>query len=351
MNLITKPYFLQSSQWATFWKSAHDKHHLTEEFSYMVDGIAFKAIGYTYPWHFGQSFLYFPRFCVIISATNPTQHEIQINLNKFLNHIIHTTHQKNYSFIKLDTGFDFQQATGINTIKELMALIEKTQPNVSISRKSLQYLSTMVFDSTTLQEKNDSQTYLDFYLNNKEFWCKTNENVRRYTKKSCSQNWLIETSNTFENFEKFWLIYQQTAKKHDFGIHSKHYFETMMQHTFVRLITLSDENGVQSVWFGVVFDDTMYYLYGGNTESSFKKYGQYFIHLVATDLISKEGLMNYDLGGYDANKGFGKFKEGYRGNIVTALGPIDIILKPIHHPLTDLAVSTVKFFTSLGKKS
>jgi lipid II:glycine glycyltransferase (peptidoglycan interpeptide bridge formation enzyme) len=326
MEYLTKPYFHQSLQWARFWKSAHDNKHSFQQFSHSYYDITFTAIGYSYPWQFGQSFLYFPRFCSIISSKEPTQQEIQQGLKEFV--MVITNQAQGHTFIKIDTGFDFQTATGIQTNEDLIRPIQASSSKLSVShsQKTLQYLSTMILDSTRLEEKKPTETYLDFYLNNKGFWSKTNENVRRYTKKSSSQDWHIDSSKTQDNFEKFWQVYQHTAQKHDFGIHPKSYFKAMITHDFVRLITLSDDQGVQSVWFGVVFDDTCYYLYGGNTDTSFKKYGQYFIHLVATDLISQEGLMSYDLGGYDPKKGFGKFKEGYRGKIVTALGPIDIIL-------------------------
>jgi lipid II:glycine glycyltransferase (peptidoglycan interpeptide bridge formation enzyme) len=344
MNPITKPYFLQTLEWAEFWKSAHDDKHSYQEFSYTCNEVTFTEIGYTYPWHFGQSFLYLPRFCVITARSNPTEQQIQTGLQEFLKIIIQKALSSNHTFIKLDTGFDFQQATGIQKNDDFKSLVQQNILDLTVthSKKTLQYLATMVLDCSNLQVKTATETYLDFYLNNKRFWGKTNENVRRYTKKSYSQNWKIDSSKTVENFEKFWLVYQHTAQKHDFGIHPKNYFETMIKHDFVRIITLSDEHGVQSVWFGVVFDDTMYYLYGGNTDISFKKYGQYFIHLVATDLISQERLKSYDLGGYDPNKGFGKFKEGYRGEIITALRPIDIILKKTHWYLTKSTVTLVK---------
>jgi lipid II:glycine glycyltransferase (peptidoglycan interpeptide bridge formation enzyme) len=347
MNPITKPYFLQDPRWANFWQSAHNSKHSFQQFSHFSNGITYSTIAYTYPWHFGQSFLYLPRFCVITAHSNSTQLEIQSGLREFLNLIVQKAQDSKHTFIKLDTGFDFQQATGIQTNDDFKSFIQQNTPNLTVShsKKTLQYLSTMVLDCANLQAKTATETYLDFYLNNKQFWGKTNENVRRYTKKSCSQNWKIDSSTTVENFEKFWQVYQHTAQKHDFGIHPKRYFETMMKHDFVRIITLSDDQGVQSGWFGVVFDDTMYYLYGGNTDISFKKYGQYFIHLLATDLISQETLIQYDLGGYDAKKGFGKFKEGYRGEIVSALGPIDIILKPIKHSFTYSVVANLKKIT------
>jgi lipid II:glycine glycyltransferase (peptidoglycan interpeptide bridge formation enzyme) len=348
MHPVTKPYFLQDPRWAEFWNSALDNNHSFQQFSHLSNGISYSTIAYTYPWHFGQSFLYLPRFCVITSDFNPSQQEIQSGLREFLNLIVQKAQNSNHTFIKLDTGFDFQHATGIQTNDDFKSFIHHNTPNLTVthSKKSLQYLSTMILDCSNLQDKTAIESYLDFYLNNKEFWGKTNENVRRYTKKSCSQNWKIDSSTTVENFEKFWQVYQHTAQKHDFGIHSKKYFETMLNHDFVRIITLSDDQGVQSGWFGVVFDDTMYYLYGGNTEISFKKYGQYFIHLIATDLISQETLLQYDLGGYDAKKGFGKFKEGYRGEIVTALGPMDIILKKTHHIVTHTAISIAKKLTN-----
>jgi lipid II:glycine glycyltransferase (peptidoglycan interpeptide bridge formation enzyme) len=327
MHHLTKPYFIQTQKWADFWVQTQDKNHSYRQFTFSKNGFNLQAIGYKYPWQFGQSFYYFPRFCSITSqVTDFDRSKLLEAVLEFIQKITTEITQENCTFIKIDTGFDLPHALQLTDTNSFLTFIKNSVSASKISAKSLQYLATMVLDTSLLTQKSPAQTYLEFYESNKLFWSKCNENVRRYTKKSTTQNWNIDTSVSHENFEKFWHVYEQTAKRQEFGIHPKNYFETMLKHNFVRLITLSDENGPQSVWFGVSFDDTMYYLYGGNTEVSFKKYGQYLVHLVATEIIARENLKKYDLGGYDSTKGFGKFKDGYRGEIVHALGPIDIIL-------------------------
>jgi lipid II:glycine glycyltransferase (peptidoglycan interpeptide bridge formation enzyme) len=247
----------------------------------------------------------------------------------------------NITYIKLDFDYHFTNLLDIKDNNQLLKFVSThTTSKVVVSNKTIQYLSTALLDCSTLQY---SDTIDDLMNINTSFWSKTNENIRRYTRKSLKQDWKIETGNTKDNFENFWSVYQSTANRQKFAIHPKSYFEKMLEHEFVRLIILKDSEGTpHSVWFGVEIDDTLYYLYGGNDDYSFDHYGQYLIHLVATQIAAQEKVKSYDLGGYDSSKGFGKFKEGYRGNIVTFLGPVDIILDPFYYHLIQTGIHALK---------
>ncbi|NJL97056.1 aminoacyltransferase [Candidatus Gracilibacteria bacterium] len=126
---------------------------------------------------------------------------------------------------------------------------------------------------------------------------------------------------------------------------TKKYFQDLFDKDFSRMISLIDPKGkVQCSWFGVIIGNTLYYLYGGNTQDSFDNYGQYLVHVAATYLGKKEGVSYYDLGGYDPEKGFGKFKEGYKGIIRHFGYPMDLILQARKYHFTSRFVQTAKTF-------
>ncbi len=357
MTLLYQPYITQTQEWAEFWREAVGEHHVFHNIHKLVGSIEFSAFVYQYPWHFNQCFLYVPRGPIIsYKGKKPSQSELSNALSVFTSDLVQLAKKQNSTFIKWDGAYQLADEMSILNNEQFLTNISQfLAPNgqssyiktvSQISTKSLQYLSTMILNVSSISHVQD-QTLTDFYQTNKSFWLQTNENIRRYTKKSLQSGWIVDIDLTPENFEKFWSIYQLTASKHKFGTHSKSYFETFSKQPFARIITLSDEEGVQSVWLGAEMNGVLYYLYGGNTEISFKKYGQYFIHLIATQLCGKNNLHSYDLGGYDGGKGFGKFKEGYRGEIITFLGPVDIILHQQKFTLTRKFVNAAKNVTNV----
>jgi lipid II:glycine glycyltransferase (peptidoglycan interpeptide bridge formation enzyme) len=187
---------------------------------------------------------------------------------------------------------------------------------------------------------------LTWFHENSEFWAQTNQNIRRYTKKSLTDNrFTIKVDDKETGFEEFWKVYESTAKRQKFATHPRSYFELLHSKPEAHIITISLEQQVVCVWFGYSFNDTLIYLYGGNTEDGLANKAQYLMHVAALALMRKLGLTNYDLGGYDKEKGFGKFKEGYRGDIRTFLGPIDIVLEQRKYHFTNRFIKTAKDLT------
>jgi lipid II:glycine glycyltransferase (peptidoglycan interpeptide bridge formation enzyme) len=337
-------YFLQTSQWSQFWLESAEKNHKVHYFEHKSETINLSAYAYDYPWYLGKSFLYIPKGPIFDVNTNSEKAEIHAEFKIFLTKIVEFAVLNKHVFIKLDFDYNFTDLLDINDNNKLFIFIQNcTLHKSQISDKSLQYLSTMLLDCKTLQKNNDLANFLEF---NKHFYSQTNENIRRYTRKSLNQNWKIDTTKTNENFEHFWQVYESTAKRQSFAIHPKSYFEIMFAKDFVRVIVLKDEQDIpHCCWFGVTFGETLYYLYGGNDDYSFAHQGQYLAHLVALQIAANEEIESYDLGGYDSEKGFGKFKEGYRGKVVKFLGPVDIVLQPLVYTTLNKLIKTVKRVT------
>jgi SanA protein len=94
----------------------------------------------------------------------------------------------------------------------------------------------------------------------------------------------------------------------------------------------------------------MVYLYGGNTAISRKRHGQYLIHLAALYLATQEDTQFYDLGGYDSDKGYGQFKEGYKGALRSFLGPVDLVCRPLVYNSLQGLIGLVKGSRSGAKQ-
>lgn len=341
MSLKFPPYFINFEPWAKFWLSANPSEH--NYFNLQSSSGLLSAVIYQYPWYFGGNFLYLSKGPVLETTASLDKADFLKELQNFFEKLLELGKKHNSVFIKVD--FDHQLFTDFEvfTTLDLKNFLEQNfDLNFSLSQKTIQYMSTITLDLRDFVGVTANNDYKLFFDQTKSFWAKTNENIRRYTKKSLEQNWQISTEKTEENFELYLLIYQQTSQRQQFATQSKEYLHKLFLQDFSRIIIISDENGPQCVWLGIISEATLTYLSGGNTSVSLTKYGQYLIHLVALNLATSSKVHYYDLGGYDSGKGFGKFKEGYRGEIRNFLGPIDILIQPKKYHLVYISLGFIK---------
>jgi len=334
-------YFLQTKQWADFWATANKPNH---QYFYFENEY-FEAYVYEYPWYFGEKFWYVPKGPATKKSFNKD------NFKEFYNQILTAAKSQGITYIKWDFDESFTKSLEISSNPQLAKFILEIDENYEtrLSSKTLQFLITSTLEIEKLTyDKNPENQYSPerlgtFFNQNLDFWAVTNKNTRRCTRKALQANWQISTEKTQENFEKFWTVYDETRKRQNFSTQSKDYTQQLFNQDFSRVIILSDENGPQSVWFGIASEKTITYIYGGNTTDSFGKFGQYLAHLAALQMILLEGRVFYDFGGYDITKGYGKFKENYKGTIREFLGPIDILLKPLKFNLISFIIRILKF--------
>ena len=325
---------------------------------------------YQYPWKFNQIWLYIPRFGVNLKPTSKIDaHQL---FQKIIKEVIGIGKIENATLIKLDFDSHFYNLLTFGEVPSLQLsskleidrdeeldnpvnnkawaigdshdsagkLTLISNQKIVYSPRKINFLSTIVLDVSYISSQdfaNNSKPSLEelqlLFVQNIQFWNTTNQNVRRYTKKSIEQNWKVEVNSN--SFEDWYGVYQATVKRQSFATHSKEYLQKLYDQEFAKSIILRDEFGIpQTAWLGGIFGNTLIYLHGGNTEESLKKYGQYLIHLVAINIASKNDCTNYDLGGWEEGKGFSKFKKGYRGQIVNYPGNFDVVLKQPDYFLT-----------------
>lgn len=356
----TNPYFLQTKEWADFWLSAmvegHDYAHIINE----ENGVIVSAFLYKYPWHLNQEFLYLPKGPVISCPKKISSDKISKALRGFWVKVIEYAQRHAITYVKADFDDAVMELMGADNNESVLELLEtsfapdgKTNlPKVEIipDTKTIQYLQTMELDATTLPKPPKGWELQDiekWYQSSDVFWASTNQNIRRYNKKSCkNKDFTINITKSTEQFEKFWHVYSDTTKRQKFATHPREYFEKLYHCEFSHVINIDYKNETVCTWFGIHSGNTLLYLYGGNLNEGLTHKAQYLMHIAALKLLKELGLETYDLGGYDKEKGFGKFKEGYRGTIRTFLGPVDIVLESRKYHFTSRFAGAAKTLTS-----
>ena len=331
--------FLQTKEWSDFWINANSDNHKT----YHIEIPSFPSISfivYQYPWKFKQVWLYIPRLGSEFSIKDNKTAEIVFQ--EIVKKIVEIGNSAGATLAKIDFHPEFYNAlNGQTEITEYLSKISNQQ--IVTSPRKINYLSTIQLNIAEIQlpensniETIETENLVKFFNDNNVFWSTTNQNIRRYTKKSLEQNWKIEVNSL--NFEEWYEVHRATSERQKFATHSKYYLEQLYKQKFATSIILKDQdNKTQAAWLGGIFGDTLVYLHGGNTEESFKKYGQYLVHLIAIYIAKIHNCKKYDLGGYEEEKGFSKFKSGYRGELITFPGAFDIVLKEPDYFLTRIS--------------
>ncbi len=359
MYFSKEPYLLQTEEWSKFWIEANEEGHEVFYIEKDFEDYKIKSYVYKYPYFLGQSFGYLSKGPVLEFKDKSLVQtpNLVANLKVFFKEVENVCKKEKLCFLKLDFDDNLTKILCLENNLDLLDFLRKEKvfkaKSLTLSKKNLQYLETPVLDLSILEFKisysfdfENINNLAIFFEKNNEFWSRVNQNVRRYTRKSLKQNWKIDTQKTSENFEKFWQVFSETTKRQGFSPHPKKYLKTFFEADFSRIIVLSDEAGnPESVWLGAVDSNsrTTFYLYGGNTEGSFKKHGQYLVHLAVVGLASKEDLGYYDLGGYSEKEGYGKFKLNYKGEMRKWLGSVDLIFKPIEFNFIQILIFLLKF--------
>jgi hypothetical protein len=348
-----EPYFLQFQEWTKFWQSVNGKPHDLFNFQVSNQEFTLSSVVYQYPWYFGQKFWYVSKGGVLKSKNtekvcnwgNIPRQDLEKLFWELNQEIYKQAKSQGVCYLKVDWEEGLTQKLEIKNNLELLDFYRTKYSGVKISNKIIQYLQTMTLDMSLIPKSQvfELSQLAEFYEYSKPLWNITNSNVKRYTKKSLTLGWRISTEKSDENFEAFWQVYNSTKDRQVFATQTKEYTRKLFDQDFSRVIILRNKGDEPCcVWQGIVFGNTFVYLTGGNNQDSFDNYGQYLMHLVAIWMGYCEGLEVYDLGGYDKTKGFGRFKENYKGQIRTFLGDIDIPISRLKFGMIDSAIGIMK---------
>jgi len=289
------PYFTTTPMWSDFWMSAQSD--LIDSFVLYDQRI--------FVWHgpLTSRFWYIPH----LSISKKTE----------LNKLIALAKKQGITWVSMECAENFD-----------IALLP---PHREQPFKKLQYNATITLDTSTfISAVNLEQVYDQNYA----YFLGWNATARRKLKKAMSYEWQVATEKTPQALIDFLTIYHDTSARQHFAVHPDSYYRALFLKPESRIIVLKNPQGVVcGSWFGYVSQDTLTYLYGGNTAEALEHNGQYAIQLAALNMVKYEHLRWYDLGGYEKNTGYGRFKEGFHGTMRQFAGPYDIVIDPLKYSL------------------
>ncbi len=164
----------------------------------------------------------------------------------------------------------------------------------------------------------------------------------RYNIKLASKKQVIVKESSGKDFEVFWNLYQETAKRDAIAIHQKEYYQSVFQNT----LTQKEAQPLAKLWTAwfqekpiaaiitVYFQNRATYLYGASSNEHRNLMAPYLLQWSAMQDAKQHGCQWYDLYGIppDDNPdhpmaGLFRFKTGFGGEIRHYIGCIDF---PVH---------------------
>ena len=143
------------------------------------------------------------------------------------------------------------------------------------------------------------------------------------------------------NFDVFFDLMKQTAKRDGFRLHSKKHYQAIFASDIVRQITIYNDNTAIAVGVFVAFGDTFTYLYGASNHECRALMAPYLIQWEGIQMAKSAGCKFYDFfgiapgernlaGEYEYDKGHQyagvtRFKLGFGGEVSVAPGTIDLV--------------------------
>jgi peptidoglycan pentaglycine glycine transferase (the first glycine) len=131
-----------------------------------------------------------------------------------------------------------------------------------------------------------------------------------------------------ERLDDFWRIYQQTAKRARFGLHTRDYYTQLARELGARShlkFALVDGRAESFSWV-VTGGPTAIELYAGSTEVGSKHNANYLLKWRMITAMKAVGCVQYDFNGR-LNDGISKFKAGFGPEAATYVGSFDF---PFH---------------------
>lgn len=176
---------------------------------------------------------------------------------------------------------------------------------------------------------------LDLDKDESDLLADMNKKTRQYIRKS-SEVVRVKELKTKEEIDKALDIYEETAKRAGFALHSRSYYHKLhksMKGNSVLFGAYSKDSDdiyaqgemVAFLW-NVASAETSFELYGGVTDKGQKLRANYILKWLVIEQIRNNGVKRYDFNGL-LNDGISKFKSGWSNHENMLVGSFD---KPLN---------------------
>lgn len=154
----------------------------------------------------------------------------------------------------------------------------------------------------------------------------------------------VITEQVSAQFPRFWKLLEETADRHDFRLHTKDYYQTMLatleKEQLVRLGFAHKDGEDLAAVLVLTYNGTATYLHGASTKARRELMAPHLLHWRMITQLQEEGLAAYDFWGVNAQQteegweplpnhastGTTRFKLGFGGPVVEYPGCYDLIL-------------------------
>lgn len=280
--------------------------------------------------HIGKCLFYAPRGPVL----NVTKRE---HFSVLMSKVYEIAQKHNAIVLKIDPEIDEGNEAALDVLHE---------HNFQFVEKQIQPRATYFLDLT--------KTLEDILAG---FESKTRYNIRLSLRKGVE----VHEETSLEGAQKFYDIYETTAKRDAFIIHNFAYYKRViglmadkgMVHLFLAYYKDVPVAGVYIFAFG----RKVWYMYGASTNEYRNVMPNQALHWHVIQWAKQQGYTTYDLWGVPANPheghplyGVYRFKKGFGGEFRKFIGMHDHVFKPFWYKLMNSGIKTYVSLRSLIKK-
>ncbi len=164
-----------------------------------------------------------------------------------------------------------------------------------------------------------------------------------------------------EGVDIFYDILQETASRDSFIIHSKNYYERivdlMAEKNMVKIFVAFYKNEPLAAVYIFCYGDKIWYMYGASSNEQRNRMPNHAIHWEVIKWAKSQSYKTYDLWGIPVNPhsdhplyGVYRFKKGFKGEKKVFIGMHDLVFKPFWYKFFNKSLKTYTNIRSLIKK-
>ncbi len=297
--------FLQSTCWADFQKNlGFDFWLLAAQDQKNSVGAATLVIKRTLP--FGKNYLYIPHGPVFSDSSA---------LKFLLKQIYQLAIKQNSVFLKIEPYLSEKEEELRNILKEM---------GFKKSSKEIQPQQTIVLDLS----KSERELL-------KSMKPKTRYNIKLAEKRGVK----IRPLASSRDFEFFWNLMQETARRNKFKIHPKEHFEKLFELKPVKIYFAEYQGEILAAALIAYWSHQVIFLHGASSNILRNLMAPYLLHFEIIKKAKADGFREYDFYSFDEKKwsGFSRFKSGFGGEIKKYPGSFDLVFNHFWYILYLLA--------------
>lgn len=171
----------------------------------------------------------------------------------------------------------------------------------------------------------------------------------------------VEVATNDQSFNEYLRLYFETTRRQGYFGHNASYhrlaWQTLKNSDMARLLVASYQGEVITAWMLLNFHNTLYYPYGGSSQTHKHVMASNLVAWEAIKLGKKSNLKTFDLWGSlgpspDPNDpfiGFHRFKLGYGGKLVEYIGTFDLVQNPLLYKIFNLFNHSTRLKATLLK--